>query len=173
MDSILSVPAAPADSTRRSSATGGMKRYSIATQIGARQPRAASASQRPSASVVTIGRTVNRPTRTVDVIYALRQPDERLRVGGMVRVGVPTGAPWQGVVVPRGAVLEDDGRAVVYVQVEGEAFEERTVRLGPRSGTRVGIERGIDANERVVTYGANVIRLASRASTAPAHGHVH
>ncbi|MCG8421003.1 MAG: efflux RND transporter periplasmic adaptor subunit [Proteobacteria bacterium] len=126
-----------------------------------------------SASVVTIGRTVNRPTRTVDVIYALRQPDERLRVGGMVRVGVPTGAPWQGVVVPRGAVLEDDGRAVVYVQVEGEAFEERTVRLGPRSRTRVGIERGIDANERVVTYGANVIRLASRASTAPAHGHVH
>jgi RND family efflux transporter MFP subunit len=125
------------------------------------------------ASVVSVGRIVDRRSRTVDVIYALRRPDDRLRVGAMVRVAVPAGQPWHGVVVPRHAVLEEDGRSLVYVQVEGEAFEERAVRVGPRSGAVVGIERGVSADERVVTRGANVIRLSSRAATAPAHGHVH
>lgn len=125
------------------------------------------------AAVVTVGRTVDRRSRTVDVIYALRAPDERLRVGAMLRVAVPAGQPWDGVVIPRSAVIEDDGRAVVYVQVEGEAFEERTVRIASLSGARVGIESGVNDGERVVTLGANVIRLSSRAATSPAHGHVH
>jgi RND family efflux transporter MFP subunit len=126
-----------------------------------------------AASVVNVGRTVDRRSRTVDVIYALRQPDDRLRVGAMVRVAVPAGEPWHGVIVPRDAVLEDDGRSVVFVQVEGEAFEERAVQVGPRSGSVVALQRGVQANERVVTRGANVIRLSSRASSTPAHGHVH
>ncbi len=126
-----------------------------------------------AASVVNVGRIVDRRSRTVDIIYALRAPDERLRVGAMLRVAVPAGQPWQGVVVPNGAVLDDDGRSVVYVQVEGEAFEERTVRVGPKAGARVGIVSGVNAGERVVTHGANVIRLSARAATAPAHGHVH
>ncbi|HEY3484117.1 MAG TPA: hypothetical protein VGK49_01980, partial [Ilumatobacteraceae bacterium] len=126
-----------------------------------------------AASVIDVGRTVDRRSRTVDVIYALRAADERLRVGAMLRVAVPVGPLWEGVVVQRDAVLEDAGRSVVYVQVEGEAFEERSVRLGPRSGARVGIERGVSDAERVVTLGANIVRLASRAPATPAHGHVH
>ncbi|WP_428261651.1 efflux RND transporter periplasmic adaptor subunit [Haliangium sp.] len=126
-----------------------------------------------TAAVVDVARVVDPRSRTVDVIYALARPDERLRVGAMVRVAVPVGESWRGVVVPPDAVLEDDGRTVVYVQVEGEAFEERTVRLGPRAGALVGIERGVSAGERVVTRGANIIRLSARAATAPAHGHVH
>ena len=126
-----------------------------------------------NASVVHVGRTVDQRSRTIDVIYGLREADQRLRVGALVRVAVPVGNPWRGVVVARDAVLEEEGRALVYVQVEGEAFEERTVRLGPRAGALVGVERGLRADERVVTRGANVIRLSARASTAPAHGHVH
>ncbi len=126
-----------------------------------------------SASVINVGRVVDPRSRTVDVIYALRALDERLRVGAMVRVAVPAGQPWEGVVVPRDGVLNDDGRSIVYVQVEGEAFEERAVRIGPRSGAVVGIASGVKAGERVVTHGANVIRLAARAATTPAHGHVH
>lgn len=126
-----------------------------------------------SASVVTVGRTVDLHSRTVDVLYALRAPDERLRLGAMLRVALPAGEPWQGVVIPRDALLEEDGRSVVYVQVEGEAFEERVVRLGPKAGAQVGIVSGVNDGERVVTLGARVIRLSSRAATAPAHGHVH
>jgi multidrug efflux pump subunit AcrA (membrane-fusion protein) len=70
-------------------------------------------------------------------------------------------------------VLEDDGRSVVYVQLQGEAFEERTVRVGAKAGAQIGIVSGIESGERVVSLVANVIRLASRAATAPGHGHVH
>lgn len=125
------------------------------------------------ASVINVGRTVDRRSRTVDVIYGLRNPDERLRVGALLRVAVPAGQPFAGVVVPRGAVLDDEGSSVIYVQVEGEAFEERRVRLGPSSGALFGIENGVRAGERVVTLGANVVRLSARAGAAPAHGHVH
>lgn len=125
------------------------------------------------ASVVAVSRAVDPASRTVEVIYALKQPDERLRVGSLVHVSLPVGEPWDGVIVPREAVLQDAGRAIVYVQAEGERFEERGVLPGPRGGALVGVERGVAAGERVVTRGANLIKLAARANQAPAHGHVH
>jgi RND family efflux transporter MFP subunit len=125
------------------------------------------------AAVVTVGRTVDRRSRTVDLIYALRRPDVRLRVGATVRVAVPAGEATQSVSVPRSALVHDEGRDVVYVQVEGEAFEERVVRLGSRAGPWVAVEDGVGEGDRVVTRGANLVRLAARASSAPSHGHVH
>lgn len=126
-----------------------------------------------NASVVNVGKVVDKRSRTVEIIYGLNEPDERLRIGALVSIAVPVGESWKGVVVPRGAVLDDEGSSVVYVQTEGEAFEERSVRLGPVSGAYIGIQSGVSAGERVVTLGANVVRLSSRAGSAPAHGHVH
>lgn len=125
------------------------------------------------ASLVSVSQVVDPASRTVEIIYALARPDERLRVGGLVHVSVPVGEPWDGVSLPRDAVLEDDGRALVYVQAEGERFEERVVRLGPRAGGLIGVEHGVAPGERVVTRGANLIKLAARAVKAPGHGHVH
>lgn len=126
-----------------------------------------------NASLVTIGRTVDPASRTVDVIYALRTPDPRLRVGGLVRVGLPAGDDFSGVVIPRAAIIDDQGREVVYVQVDGEHFEERMVRTGPRAGERAGVGHGLAAGERVVTRGANLVRLTARAGSSQPHGHIH
>ena len=129
--------------------------------------------ERANAALVTVSPKVNRSTRTVDVIYALRDPDPRLRVGGLLRVGIPTGELWKGVVVPTEALVYDRGRALVYVQLDGEHFEERAVRAGPGSGAEVGIEAGLAEGERVVTRGANLVRLAGRSSGQQPHGHIH
>jgi RND family efflux transporter MFP subunit len=129
--------------------------------------------QDATASLVTIGRTVDPASRTVDVIYALRAPDPRLRVGGLVRVGLPAGDDFAGVVIPRAAIIDDQGREVVYVQVDGEHFEERMVRTGPRAGERAGVTHGLAVGERVVTRGANLVRLTARAGSGQAHGHIH
>lgn len=126
-----------------------------------------------NASLVSIGRTVHPQSRTVDVIYALRSADPALRVGALVRVALPSGTARESVVVPRDAVLDSEGRTVVYVQVEGEAFEERTVRAGDRAGSRVAILHGVEAGERVVTRGASFVRLAARGPAEAGHGHVH
>jgi cobalt-zinc-cadmium efflux system membrane fusion protein len=126
-----------------------------------------------TASLVYVGRTVDPDSRTVEVVYALRSPDEALRVGGLVRVGVPIGAPLESLAVPRSAIVDDDGRSVVYVQVEGEAFVERIVRVGPRDGAWVAITEGLAEGERIVTEGAPLVRLAARAPSGAGHGHVH
>lgn len=126
-----------------------------------------------NASLITLGRTVHPASRTVDLIYALRAPDPRLRVGGLVRVSVPASEDFSGIVLPKSAVLDDGGRQVVFVQIDGEHFEERTVRTGAVQGARIGITHGLTGTERVVTRGAHVVRLASQANTGPAHGHIH
>ncbi len=126
-----------------------------------------------TASIVTIGRTVDASSRTVDVIYALGGGDARLRVGGLARVSLPVGEDFSGVVVARDAVVDDDGRSVVYVQRDGEHFEARQVRLGPRAAARVAVVAGLEAGERVVSRGAHLVRLASGAADGPAHGHIH
>lgn len=126
-----------------------------------------------SASLVTVGRVVDAATRTVDIIYSLRSPDPRLRVGGLVRVSLPAGDDFTGIVAPRSAVVDDDGREIVYVQVDGEHFEERQIRTGPRQGNLIGVSQGLAGDERLVVRGAHIVRLASRASSAAPHGHIH
>ncbi len=128
---------------------------------------------KPSAALVGVGQVVDPTSRTVDVTYSLKAPDPLLRVGGLVRVSLPLGQRFSGVVVPRGAVLEEEGRTVVYVQLDGEHFEERTVRAGPGSAGLIAIEQGLEAGLRIVTQGGNFIRLASRKGTGEAHGHIH
>lgn len=126
-----------------------------------------------SATVVSVGRVVDPLSRTVDVFYSLRTSDSNLRVGGLVEVSIPAGDDFSGVVVPAGALVDQDGRQAVYVQLDGEHFVERPVRVGPRAGERVAITEGIGPGERIVTRGAHLVRLADRAKTTEAHGHIH
>lgn len=123
--------------------------------------------------LVTVGRTVDPVARTVDVIYALRDPHPSLRVGGLVQVSIAIDEDFSGVVVPRSAVIHREGREAVYVQLDGEQFAERLVQTGPRSGDRVGIVQGLAPGERIVTRGAHLVRLADRPQGTEPHGHIH
>ena len=126
-----------------------------------------------TAKVVTLGRLVDPISRTVDLIYSLADPPEQLRIGGMVQLSVPTGKERQGVLLPRGAIVDEEGRELVYVQLDGEHFEERAVRSGPRSGGKVIALEGVVEGERVVSVGAHLVRLASGGGGEQAHGHIH
>jgi RND family efflux transporter MFP subunit len=125
------------------------------------------------AVLVNVGRTVDAVSRTVDVIYALRTPDAALRVGGQVQVQLPAGDDFRGVTIAKRALVDQEGRDVVYVQVDGEHFVERPVRVAVRSGELAGIASGLAAGERVVVEGAHLVRLADRARGGEAHGHIH
>jgi multidrug efflux pump subunit AcrA (membrane-fusion protein) len=109
----------------------------------------------------------------VDVIYSVRNPDPKLRVGALLKVSFPAGPDFSGVIVPAGAIVDDDGRQLAYVQVDGEHFEERAVRVGPRQGGLLGVEHGLGDGERVVVRGAHVVRLAARSGSEQPHGHIH
>ncbi|MCY3845399.1 MAG: efflux RND transporter periplasmic adaptor subunit [Acidobacteria bacterium] len=123
--------------------------------------------------LVSVGRVLDADARTVPIIYELRNPDRRLAVGQAVSLRIFASAATDGVTVPEDAVVDDAGQPVVFVQVGGESFERRPVRLGNREGGFVQIEGDIEPGERVVTLGAPLIRLAALSPQVPAHGHVH
>ena len=104
---------------------------------------------------------------------ANNQSETVLRVGLSVRAHILTGETAAGPVVPLSAIVDDNGQEVAYVEAEGEAFERRPLRLGVRDGDRVEVLEGLRLGERVVTRGANLVRLAASSSAVPAEGHAH
>lgn len=127
----------------------------------------------PEGRVVTIGRLVDAKTRTVPVIFELPNPDQRLRIGSFATVWIETGAPRRALAIPEAAIVDDAGRKVAYVQVEGESFERRVLALGTRSGGWVEVQAGLAAGEHVVIRGAYDIKLAAAGGAVPEHGHAH
>ena len=127
----------------------------------------------PDGRVVTIGQLVDEKTRTVPMIFELSNSDGRLRIGSFATVWIETGAPTKALAIPETAIVDDAGRRVAYVQVEGEAFERRVLMLGVRSGGWVEVKAGLAKGEHIVTRGAYDIKLAASGGAVPEHGHAH
>jgi RND family efflux transporter MFP subunit len=123
--------------------------------------------------LVTVGRVVDEDTRTVPIIYELPNPDRRLAIGQAVTLRVFGASSTDAVTVPESAIVDDGGQPVVFVQIGGESFERRPVRLGHREGGDVQVTGDVAEGDRVVTVGAPLIRLAALSPQAPAHGHTH
>jgi RND family efflux transporter MFP subunit len=123
--------------------------------------------------VVSMGSMIDTVSRSVPLLLEVTNADGTLKVGAAARVSVRTGQQASGVVMPASAVLDEDGRPIAYVQVEGETFEKRVLDLGAREAGRVLVRSGIRAGERVVTGAAYQVRLASLSTAVPAHGHEH
>ncbi len=123
--------------------------------------------------VISIGSVIDSLSRTLPLIYDVPNGDRSLKVGAVARVQVRTGQRLSGVVIPASAVLDEDGRPIAYVQVEGETFDKRTLRLGGEEGGKVLVLDGIKAGERVASGAAYQVRLASLSTAVPAEGHAH
>jgi len=77
------------------------------------------------------------------------------------------------IMVPTTAMLEDFGIYYLIVQVTGESFEKREVKIGDRNSEWIEITSGIEEREIVVVQGAYQVKMAGMAGEAPAHGHEH
>ena len=124
--------------------------------------------------MVSVGSVIDPGSRTLPVRFAVANPDGALKVGMLASGHLSVGDVVEGVAVPVAAVLEEDGLAVVYAKVGGEAFERRVVELGPSDGEWVIVAAGVESGERVVTTGAWQVKLASLGDTEIFdHGHPH
>ena len=126
----------------------------------------------PQLRLISAGRFVDPATRTMEVVFASNgtngfRPGSRL--SGRLRTGTTT----QSLAVPAAAIIDEGGQTVVYVQVEGEAFERRIVVRGVASGNLVAITGAVKPGERVVTVGAAAVRAAAATPDAFGHGHAH
>jgi RND family efflux transporter MFP subunit len=77
------------------------------------------------------------------------------------------------IVVPYSALLEEQGKYFVYVEIAGESFMKRLVTIAGNDGMNAEISSGLEPGERVVTKGVQPIRLSSMAGGLPLHGHTH
>ena len=127
----------------------------------------------PVQELVSVARVVDPATRTLKATYLVDNRSHQLAIGQSLFLRLFTSGVDDAPTIPSSAVIEDSGRTLVYVQVSGESFEDRTVTVGNRQGGQVQIAAGLQEGERVVTRGAYLLRLASMSTQAPAHGHVH
>ena len=79
----------------------------------------------------------------------------------------------EAVSIPESAIVMDSGRPTAYVLLNGERFQRRELALGIRDGGFVEITAGVEEGERVVTKGANAVKLAALSPASFGHGHAH
>jgi membrane fusion protein, heavy metal efflux system len=122
--------------------------------------------------LISFGKTVGSAGSLLPVYFSISN-DGSLISGDVVEVFLQTKPIPNALVVPIISLIEEQGNFYVYVQVEGESFEKRPVRLGANDGKNVQVLSGIEPGERVVTKGAQLVKLATQSGSVPAHGHEH
>ena len=122
--------------------------------------------------LVDVSARIDEHTRTATVIFAIPNRDGRLRIGMQANIRLAAGVPREVVSIAAEAVLEHEGRDIVYVLLSGEEFERRDVILGDRYGDQVSVLAGVEPGERVVTQGAYQLKLQELQPADPgAHTH--
>lgn len=112
--------------------------------------------------VTAVGATVDSASRSVAVRVHLAHPSRPLRIGETVFGQIAVAVHAHAVTVPADALVPDgDGFKVFVVDAHGIAHA-RPVTVGSRTEGFAEIVRGVQAGERVVTYGAYGVEDSSR-----------
>ncbi|SDB51616.1 RND family efflux transporter, MFP subunit [Flavobacteriaceae bacterium MAR_2010_188] len=123
-------------------------------------------------SILSIAKDVDNERPLISV-YAQVNDDVDMTEGSLTTVQIAMGNATQNTMIPVNALLEDYGSYSVIVQISGESFERRPVKIGKRNGENVEILQGLKVGEVVVTTGAYQVKMASMSGSTPAHGHEH
>ena len=118
--------------------------------------------------VMAISPMANRQKNVVPVKVRIKNTDAYLKPDMSAKVAFrekTSGAPRAdaGITIPRDAVIERDGKSLVFVVENGEACE-RQVILGALQGAWVTVERGIHKGERLVVEGHAHLRPNDKVS---------
>lgn len=97
------------------------------------------------------------------------QGDSRELIDGQfVTVTVEGVEPVQALVVPRAAVLQDQGGFFVFVVGEGNVAQRRNLRLGRGTAELAVAEQGLQEGDMVITEGVQRVRPGQPVNPAPA-----
>jgi multidrug efflux pump subunit AcrA (membrane-fusion protein) len=108
--------------------------------------------------VVLIGNQVESGSRTIEVRIAVDNADGRLKPGMFADVEIVTTILDNVLLIPDSALQTDGEEQIVFVALDGNKFEKRTVKLGLEQAGRVQILSGVKAGEKVVTEGSFILK---------------
>jgi RND family efflux transporter MFP subunit len=122
--------------------------------------------------LIDIGAVIDEQTRAATVRFEVANASNRLLIGMQANVRVNANDSVQAMLIPKEAVLDNEGTKIVYVLLSGETFQRRTVQVGDEYGGKVAILSGVKPGERVVTQGVYQLKLQElRPADAGAHTH--
>jgi membrane fusion protein (multidrug efflux system) len=123
-------------------------------QVGAQT--AAYPEQAFTGEVISIDSRIDPATRSITVVAAIPNPDNRLKPGMFMTVALQRQRD-DVLFVPEEAVAPRSGRQFVYLVTDGRVREQE-VSLGVRNPGRVEIVDGLSAGDTVVVEGVQKIR---------------
>lgn len=121
--------------------------------------------------LVSVGRNASTGSTLVPVTFEFDNCGGIVQ-GTFVEVNLIGAVKPEAITLPLSAITEQQGLYYVYVQLDGECYERREVKLGGDDGLRVEILSGVEPGERVVTRGAVNVKMAAASGAIP-HGHSH
>lgn len=117
--------------------------------------------KRIEGKLIYISDTVNPDRRTVTVRMDVANPEgtdvenqERMLKPQMLASMLILGQSQRRLVVPAAAVVREDNKEYVFVQLDDKRFQLRRVVLGPETQGYFPVLEGIKIGERIVTEGA-------------------
>ncbi len=112
-------------------------------------------------TVQSVGSQVDEKTRALPVRLMVSNPEGRLKTRMFARVALGLGDALRVLSVPESAVVEEEGKAFVFVD-QGGKYEKREVVIGTRSGGFAEVKNGVKPGESVVVEGAFVLKSESK-----------
>jgi cobalt-zinc-cadmium efflux system membrane fusion protein len=114
-----------------------------------------------SGRVIFISSVVDPDTRSVKVRTEVSNADGRLKPDMFANVQIITDLHRTAISIPESAVLDDDGKRIVFVS-EGNAYKKLAVIEGLKSNGRVEIVDGLKPGDKVVVKGNYLLLQQSK-----------
>lgn len=112
-------------------------------------------------NVARISPIVDGSTGTVKVTVELRPVDREFRPGAFVRVNIQTDTRQDAVLIPKRAIVEEDGESYIFA-AEGEVAHRRKVDLGYESAGEVEVLAGVSAGDSIIVAGQGNLKEGSK-----------
>lgn len=109
-----------------------------------------------------VSRVIASATGTIEARAVIPNPDMDLLPGQFVRVQLPRIEVANAIAVPQRAVVQSGRRSVVYIVDANDSIQVREVTLGVRVGSRLLVQEGLAAGDRVVVEGLSLLRTGAR-----------
>lgn len=105
-----------------------------------------------------IGEVLNPQTRMIEVRCLVDNRSGKLKPEMYTQTRIAAGAKSRALLIPKSALLDIDGKVIVFVALDQSRFQKRIVRTGRQEADQIEILEGVVKGEKVVTSGAFLLK---------------
>ena len=111
--------------------------------------------------VVRVSPVVDQTSGTVKVTVEQGRPEAGFKPGAFVLVGIQTTRQTNALLIPKRAVLDEDGEKYVFVARDG-VVHRKTIRLGSEMDGQVEVRQGLTEKQQVVVAGQGALKEGAK-----------